>query len=183
MEIAKLRPVAESFFRSLVGEDGAQGPYGTGTAVVAAACVAGAQLLRGTGLPLADLTPGSTVLGDVVDERGQALLGEIGRFLNALEGEPINMYRFPPLIGTGPAETLFELTEQCEGPFVADCDASGIAPADRPQVAALAIALLVHRASPVLDPATARSVVIQAMVPACKTVPPPLTPGSDGSAV
>lgn len=183
MEIAELRPAAEAFFRSLVGKDGGQGPYGTGTAIVAAACVAGAQLLRGTGLPLADLSPGGTVLVESVDESGQALLGEIGRFLNAIAGEPIDAYRFPPLEGTGPTETLYELTGQCEGSFVTECEAAGIGPADRPRAAALAIALLVHRASPVLDQETARSIVVQAMVPACKTVPPPLEPRSGGRAV
>ncbi len=160
--------VAEEFFHHLTAVEG------TGTALVSAACVAGAQLMRGTGLSFDGMEPGGYVLYDALNDQGIALLDALDARLAELATEPVGDWNLPELEGTGPTESLYALTEKYEPVFIHLVEKHGVAAADRPGVAMRTAALIIHRASPIMDRELGKSIVAQALVPSVKTVPPPL---------
>lgn len=174
MEELSNRPAAEDLYALLVLGEGGIGPFGTGTAIVVAALLAGTQLFRNTGLDLADgMTPGQYVILDMLNEPGIALLNALDEDLAALKGESFDGFDLEPLAGTGPTQSLLDLVQIYEPAYNAIMDRHGISPNDRASTAILSAALVIHRATPVMDAETGKSIVAQALVHACKTVPPP----------
>lgn len=141
--------------------------------MVVASLLAGTRLFRNTGLDLAPgMTPGQYVLIDVLNDQGIDLLNRFEAHLKTLQAEPIGEYGFEPLAGTGPTVPLLDLVRVYEPEFERIVAEERIEPGAAPEAAILAAALLVHRAQAVVDVETGTSIVVQALVHACKTAPP-----------
>lgn len=165
---------AEEFFGLLIQTLRDSRGEVTGTTIVTAVGVAGAQLFRGTGINTGDLQPGSYVLIDILNDQGMELLDLIDSIGQELANESIAGWDLPELAGTGPDKSIFDLIGEYEVPFVEICDRNSVEVGRRPQIAATVIALILHRASPVLSWDVGKSIAAQALVHACKHVPPPL---------
>lgn len=159
---------ANDVFDRIVTEAGED----TGTAIVIAASVAGAQMMRNTGIDFSEFEPGQYVLIDILNDQGMELLEFVDELLVRFANDPIDDWILPALVGTGPEETLLELTGKYEGSLSLICDRNGVDSSRRPQVMAAVIALIIHRASPVMDAATGKMIATQALVYGVKTVPP-----------
>jgi len=165
---------AEDLFHLLFVGDREHPFLGTGTAIVAAALLAGTQLFRNTGLDRAEgIEPGAYVLIDSLNEEGIALLGCLEERLRQLTDEPPGDWNLPELSGTGPEMPLLEITTRYETAFRQIMGEHGVSDHDAPAVAIGAAALGIHRASAVMNSETGQSIVAQALVHACKHMPPP----------
>lgn len=145
---------------------------GTGTAIVITALLAGTQLFRNTGLDQAELAPGSYVIVDDLNDKGIAVLGDLDQELAQLSVGAAAESTLPPLEGTGPTVPLTTLVERYEPVFLRLANEYEISSDDRPAMAIRAAGRILHRSSPAVSLEDGKGIFLQALVYACKHMPP-----------
>lgn len=170
-----MRAASEKLYEVLVQGEPNAPALDTGSAIVTAALLAGTRLFRNTGLDLASgIEPGGYVLIDSLNDQGIELLNRFEAQVSGLRSEAVAVDdRLGPLEGTGPTASLLELVQTYEPAYDRIRSEAGVSDGESPEMAILAAALIVHRASEVMDADTGKAIVVQALVHSCKTAPPP----------
>jgi hypothetical protein len=142
------------------------------TAISAAARMAGAYLLRSTGLPLENYTAGTPILVDLVDEKGQELMGLIGQALASMEvpyDETKVNYDLAP--EHSPLMDLMETETKMDAPFREVAEKYELTDEQAAASLAISAAILIQNCAGFLDPHVAYVVATYGMVEGAKTVP------------
>lgn len=146
------------------------------TAVSAAARMAGTLLLRSSGLPIDQLEPGSAIFSDLMDERGEQLLGAVGHALASLN-VPFDPRRvtFEVPDANNPHLGLMEVQSLLDGHFAEILRKHRLNGEEGAYAAAISTAVLIQKCSSVLDPHVGYAIAANGMVEACKTIPVAVT--------
>jgi hypothetical protein len=142
------------------------------TAISVASRMAGTMLLRSTGLPVAQFSPGTPVFSDVIDEVGEKLLGTVGETLTTLEVplDPSKLdYDTPE--ENAPHMDLAETQSAFDPAFRAIVSKYRLSQEEGAQAAAVSAAMLIQKCSPFLDPHVSYTLAAYGIIEACKTVP------------
>jgi hypothetical protein len=153
-----------------------QGPKGVHleTAVGAASSLAGAMLLRVSGLPIANLKPGAPVFSDAVNESGPEML----TFMQVLSQQ----MGIPPFSGWDeavpddhrPLQSLVELVRELEKPFSEISQKLGVPAGLCPYMAAMGAIKIIKMGESTLSPEITKAVALSSLMAGSKTVPYPL---------
>lgn len=142
------------------------------TAVSAAARMAGTFVLRSCGLPLDQFASGSPIFSDLIDERGQQVLGMMGKTMASLkvpfDAATLN-YDLTP--DHDPHMNLMETQAMLDAGYRAIMERNGLSDEDGAMAAAMAAGMLIQQAASVLDPHVAYVIAVYGMVEGSKTVP------------
>jgi hypothetical protein len=142
------------------------------TAISAAARMAGTFALRSCGLPLSQFTPGTSILGDVIDEQGQKVLATVDETLASLnvrlDAEKLD-YDLPE--ANSPRMELDEVQSVMDAAYRAIADKYHLSNEETAHAAAMSTAVLIQRCSGVLDPHLGYTIAVYGMVEGSKTVP------------
>jgi len=140
------------------------------TAISAASRMAGTFALRSCGLPMSHFTPGTPILGDVIDEQGNKVLTTVNDTLAGLNVElKSSNYELPD--DNTPHMQLAEVQSMLDAPFRAIINKYHLSEEEGAHAAAVSAAVLIEKASSCLDPNIGYTVAVYGMVEACKTVP------------
>jgi hypothetical protein len=170
---------AQAFARALPAALAPEGPLQPESAVAAMARMAGTYYFRSFGYAALHLVPGQAVLSDEANQKGPELmhltaevLARIGlplpdaRVRAALDGSG---GRHKPLLDFAFTQPRLE---RALAPIKAEY---GLTHVEAGKAAACAVALLIHNAQQVLDPAIAFGIATYAFVEGSKTAPWPVT--------
>jgi hypothetical protein len=142
------------------------------TAVSAAARMAGTYVLRSCGLPLSSLTPGTPIFSDLIDEQGQKVLATIDQMLAGmnvvLDGQKL-VYDIPE--EHAPHLELPDVQSVLDAPFRNIAEKYNLSEAETAHAAAMSAAVLIQKASVILDPHISYIIATYGMVEGSKTVP------------
>lgn len=144
-------------------------------AISGAAALTGTLLLRSTGVPLDELQPGSTVLGDAVDELGQPYVQFIAVVCDMMGIDPRSGWADPIPPDHQPHRTVLQLTQLLEPAYLQLCDQLAIAAAVRPRLALFTAARIISVGRKVLDPEVGKAIALSSLVASAKMAPHPLT--------
>ena len=142
------------------------------TALSAAARMAGTFALRSCGLPLSQFAPGTSILGDVIDEQGQKVLHTVDQTLAGLSVtlDPQKLdYDLPE--ANSPRMTLAEIQSVMDASFRAIAGRYNLSNEEAAHAVAMSTAVLIQKCSGVLDPHLGYTIAVYGMVEASKTVP------------
>ena len=170
--LENIGPASEALFNAIVERLQTERGVHIETAIAGAGCLAGANLLRNTGIDLSGFEPGSVVLIDSVNEEGPMLVS----FLEALcmqagLGQDSDWLTEVPA-ANAPQLSNMELIERLEPSIDAIADRFRIEGEAVPYVAVQTAARLIAAGKQILDPDVAKSLAVTAMVESSKTVPP-----------
>lgn len=142
------------------------------TAVAAAGYLAGAAMLRSTGIDLSSLEPGSPVLVDQVNELGPMVLDTVFGLAHrgGVDQNSTVANAVPP--GHQPLIPFLQLLPKVSPAMRQACDAHEIPPEMQPFVAARAAAQLLVAGRQQVDASILKALVAESVVQAAKTVPP-----------
>ncbi len=146
------------------------------TDIAGAASIAGLMLLRGSGVNLNALEPGSVVLVEWVNEQGVELSGFMMQVAANLGLEPRTGWAEPVPPDHQPRLTTLDMTHQLEQPFYEACQQAGAGRELYPYVAALTAVKLVSAGASMklLDADVGKALALYYTVAGSKTVPYPL---------
>lgn len=144
-------------------------------AIAAIAAVAGAALLRSTGVPLDGLEPGSPVFVDEVNELGPRYMGFLSAVCGAMGIDPQTGWTDPIPQDNKTLKPLIELTQLTEAPFHGLCEALAIENDLRARLALVTAARLIRVGSGgILDPDIGKALALESLVHGSKMVPHPI---------
>ena len=142
------------------------------TALSAAARMAGTFALRSCGLPLFRFMPGTSILGDVIDEQGQKVLRTVDETLAGMSVrlDPQKLDCDLPE-GNQPRMTLAEVQSVMDAAFRTIAEKYTLSNEEAAHAVAMSTADLIQKCSGVLDPHLGYTIAVYGMVEASKTVP------------
>jgi len=140
-------------------------------AISGAAAVAGCQLLRATGMSFADMEPGTMVLVEEVNESGIRHLGFLSAICDAFDIDPSTGWTDPIPDNNRPGQTISDLTDLLEIPFLDICGESDLEEDLRPRLAVFTAAKLIKAGEEILDPDIGKAIALASLVGGSKTVP------------
>lgn len=148
-------------------------------AIAAIAGVAGAALLRSTGVPLDGMEPGSPVFADAVNELGPRYMGFLSAVCGAMGIDPRSGWTDPIPEANKTLKPLIELTHLVETPFHGLCEVMSIENDLRARLALVTAARLIRVGSGgILDANVGKALALESLVHGSKMVPHPM--GDEG---
>jgi len=163
---------ARDFNQAIISKLATENGVHAETAISAASRMAGTLLIHASGLPLDNFKPGSPILSDNMNERGQEMLKVVDQTLDLLK-VPFDAtkldYDLPP--DHSPLMELLETQSLLEEPFRAVLTRHGLTAQQGAYAAAISTAMLIQQCSGILDPHVAYVIAAYGMVQAVKTVP------------
>ena len=167
-QLAAAREFTQTVVAMLANEKGVHAE----TAISSAARIDGTFVLRSCRLPLAGFQPGTSLLFDGADERGQQVLQTVGDTLAAL-GVPFDArkidYDLPE--NHTPLMELSETQAMLDSACRAIAAKHGLPDSDAASAAAISTAILIQKCAAFLDPHIAYVIAVYGIVEASKTVP------------
>jgi hypothetical protein len=142
------------------------------TAISAASRMAGTFALRSCGLPIAQLAPGTPLLGSVFDGQGQKVLRSVDEALASMAVvlDPKELdYNLPH--EHRPRMNLREVQSLLDEPFRAIADKYQLSAEESAHAAAVSTADLIKKCSKVLNTHLGYTIAAYGLVEASKTVP------------
>jgi hypothetical protein len=172
IENPKQYNAAAEFNRTIIAKLANKKGFHAETAISAASRMAGTQLLRSSGLPLAQFTPGTPIFFDVVDEQGQQVLGLVDRALASL-GVPFDARQVDYDLSDhhNPQIDLMQTQALLDEPFRAITHKYGLSEAEAASALAISTAVLIQNCSGLLNPHVGYALAAYGMVEGSKTVP------------
>ncbi len=146
------------------------------TAVAAAARMAGTFLFRSFGFALGDVQPGQAVFSDKGNEQGPVLVSIMGAILTQLgisPGEKTHGDESPSQLR--PNQDFLSTQRSLEPNFLSIAEQHGLSGQSAAYAAAAATAILIQRASKVLDPREAFDIAVYGFIEGTKTAPDPVS--------
>lgn len=170
--LENLGPASEALFNAIVGALQNERGVHIETAIAGAGCLAGAALLRNTGIDLSGFAPGSVILVDSVNEAGPELVS----FLEALcrqagLGKASDWLMEVPDANQPQLDNM-ELLEKLQPAFDRITTEFEIEEELAAYAAVQTAARLINAGQQILDPDLGKTLAVTAMVESSKTVPP-----------
>jgi len=171
-ENAKQLEAAEEFTETICSKLATSKGVHAETAISAASSMAGTLLLRSCNLPLSGLKPGAPVFSDVINERGEKVLGIVGETLARLKVPfDIHKIRYDLPQENLPHLGLMEVQSLLDSSFRAILERHSLTEEQGAQAAAVSTANLIRQCASVLDPHVSYTIATYGLIEGCKTVP------------
>ena len=142
------------------------------TAISAAARMAGTYLLKSSGLPIAQFTPGTAIFSDLMDDQGQRLLRAVDEVL-----ESLNIAMDPQRMDLNipdehqPQMALMEIQTLLDPSFDAIFRKYQLTAEEGAYSAAISTAVMMQKTAGVVDPYLGYAIAAYGILESCKTVP------------